>query len=193
MMFSRRPYTGDRTTGCVAKPTPQRTRSDTASTSLGPVFKSIHTSSKMYNSPKVTRQGRAGVRSGSTSPMFSRCTSEYGDCVPREQQEVMPKLCLRSDQDMETNSSTDLRRLSRNRRTLCRRPQLALGKGQSTGVNPGQRLCRELRRGPSTQVASVPTASRRSRRHSGRQPKCDGARSFSDGALRAEGWLSAKR
>jgi hypothetical protein len=44
----------------------------------------------------------------------------------------------------------------------------------------------------SAQVSSVPTARRRSRRHSGRQPKCDGARSFSDGALRAEGWLSAK-
>jgi hypothetical protein len=81
----------------------------------------------------------------------------------------------------------------RHRRLLCRRPQLALGKGQSTGLNPGQRLCRELRRGPSAQVASVPTASRRSRRHSGRQPKCDGARSFSDGAHRVEGWLSAKR
>jgi hypothetical protein len=113
-MFSRCPYTGDRTTGRVAKPTPQCTPSDTASPSLGPVFKSIYASSKMYNSPKVTRQGRAGVRSGSTSSMFSRCTSEYGDCVSREQQEVMPKLCLRSDQDMETNSSTDLRRLSRN-------------------------------------------------------------------------------
>jgi hypothetical protein len=60
-------------------------------------------------------------------------------------------------------------------------------------LNPGQRLCQELRRGPLAQVASVPTASRRSRRHSGRQPKCDGTRSFSDGALRAEGWLSAKR
>jgi hypothetical protein len=78
------------------------------------------------------------------------------------------------------------------RRVLCRRPQLALGKGQSTGVNPGQCLCREPWRGRSAQVASVPTASRRSRRHSGRQPKCDGARSFSDGAIRAEGWLSAK-
>jgi hypothetical protein len=80
----------------------------------------------------------------------------------------------------------------RHRHALCQWPQLALGKGQSTGVNPGQRLCRELGRGRSTQVASVPTASRRSRRHSGRQPKCDGARSFSDGALLAKGWLSAK-
>jgi hypothetical protein len=81
----------------------------------------------------------------------------------------------------------------RHGRLLCRRPQLVLGKGQSTVVNPGQRLCRELMRKLSAQVASVPTASRRSRRHSGRQPKCDGARSFSDGTLRAEGWLSAKR
>jgi hypothetical protein len=80
----------------------------------------------------------------------------------------------------------------RHRRVLSRRPQLALGKGQSTELNPGQRLCRELGRGPSAQVASVQTASRRGRRHSGRQPKCDGARSFSDGALRAEGWLLAK-
>jgi hypothetical protein len=32
----------------------------------------------------------------------------------------------------------------RHRRVLCRRPQLALGKGQSTGLNPGQHLCREL-------------------------------------------------
>jgi hypothetical protein len=47
----------------------------------------------------------------------------------------------------------------RHRRVLCRRPQLALDKGQSTGLNPGQRLCRELGRGPSTHVASVPTAS----------------------------------
>jgi hypothetical protein len=78
-------------------------------------------------------------------------------------------------------------------RLLCQRPQPALGKGHSTGVNPGQLLCQELMRRPSAQVASVPTASRRSHRHSGRQPKCDGARSFSDGALRAEGWLSAKR
>jgi CDGSH-type Zn-finger protein len=41
-------------------------------------------------------------------------------------------------------------------------------------------------------VASLPTAQRQSCRHSGRQPKCDGAHSFSDGAVRAERWPSAK-
>jgi hypothetical protein len=36
----------------------------------------------------------------------------------------------------------------RHRRLLCRRPQLALSKGQSTGVNPGQCLCRDLAYSP---------------------------------------------
>jgi hypothetical protein len=50
------------------------------------------------------------------------------------------------------------------------------------------------RTGPqlSAQVASLPTAQWQSRRHSGRQAKCDGARSFSDGAFLAECCPSAK-
>jgi hypothetical protein len=62
------------------------------------VHKFIHTTS-----PSI----RSRQNFGSTSPLFSRYTSEYGDCVSREQEEVMPKLYLRSDQDKETNSSTD--------------------------------------------------------------------------------------
>jgi hypothetical protein len=62
-------------------------------------------------------------------------------------------------------------------------------------VNRGKLWSKALpRAGPrlSAQVASSLTAQRQSRRHSGRQPKCDGARSFSDGAILAECCPSAK-
>ena len=40
----------------------------------------------------------------STSPLFSKYTSWQGDCVSGEQQGMLLKLCLRSEQSMETNS-----------------------------------------------------------------------------------------
>jgi hypothetical protein len=90
---------------------------------------------------------------------------------------------------------------------LCREPGRALGKGTCAEGGPLAQRCalptapagsRQrtvnrgkpwstalLRAGPrlSAQVASVPTARRQSRQHSGRQPKCDDARFFSGGAL----------
>jgi hypothetical protein len=99
---------------------------------------------------------------------------------------------------------------------LCRGPSGALGIGTCVDGGPSAKRCtlptappssrqRPVNRGkpwstalpragprPSTQVASVPTAQRLSRRHSGRQPKCDGAHSFSDGAILAERFPSAK-
>jgi hypothetical protein len=99
---------------------------------------------------------------------------------------------------------------------LCRAPGGALGKGACAEGGPSAQRCtlptatgssrqRAVNHGKpwsmalpraklrySAHVASVPTAQRQSRRHNGRQPKCNDARSFSDGAFRAERWPSAR-
>jgi hypothetical protein len=43
---------------------------------------------------------------GSTSSLLSRYTSWKGECVSRDNREVVPKLHLKSEQNMETNTST---------------------------------------------------------------------------------------
>jgi hypothetical protein len=101
----------------------------------------------------------------------------------------------------------------RHRGVLCRRPQAALGKGQSTGLNPGPRLCRELGRGarhrwhlcprpngravgtvdgspnvtvlaPSPTVHSVPSAGPRQRLNYAEGPNLPTARSSAKVAVR---------
>jgi hypothetical protein len=80
----------------------------------------------------------------------------------------------------------------RHRGVLCRRPLATLGKRPVNRGNPWSTALPRVGSQLSAQVESVPTAQRQSRQHSGRQPKCDGTRSFSDGAFHVERWPSEK-
>jgi hypothetical protein len=114
--------------------------------------------------------------------------------VPLAKKKIQPKnkkellLCRERALDIGTCAEGGL---SAKRCTL----PTARASSRQSPVNRGKLWSTALpRAGPrlSAQVASLPTAQGLSRRHSGRQPKCDGARSFSDGAVCAEHWPSTK-
>jgi hypothetical protein len=136
----------------VARPTEMGSRGSRATTLDKPgntQARQIFPRVAEHNCPEPSRirilvSFHAPIRSrqnfGSTSSLFSKYTSEYADCVSREQQEVMPKLCLKSDQNMETDSSTDPRavqitwtirnRYSRRYEQKCIPPAISLSNGR---------------------------------------------------------------